>query len=164
MNLWRRLLCFHPPALLEKRPQKLSLEQSPPPSGRTLRFHPPDRPATAKTNEALMFYSALPLPLLSTALSSFTGPRLRRPSPKLLEQSRSFMDAMKAPPWTCSTALRRTSSEHGSGGHRGGTKNWAIREASNFLNSSNQDFIRTGDGGFSQSTMCSLPSDGYDIF
>ncbi|KAK8963730.1 hypothetical protein KSP40_PGU011812 [Platanthera guangdongensis] len=43
-----------PPAQLEKRPKKLCLEQPPPPPVRTLHFHPPDRPATAKTNEALV--------------------------------------------------------------------------------------------------------------
>ncbi|KAK8940761.1 hypothetical protein KSP39_PZI010296 [Platanthera zijinensis] len=53
MNLRRRLLCFHPPALRNAPKSSVWSSHFPPPI-RTLRFHPPDRPATAKSNEALI--------------------------------------------------------------------------------------------------------------
>ncbi|KAK8946130.1 hypothetical protein KSP40_PGU022786 [Platanthera guangdongensis] len=52
MNLRRRLLRFHPPALRNAPKSSVWSSHLPPPF-RTLRFHPPDRSATAETNEAL---------------------------------------------------------------------------------------------------------------
>ncbi|KAK8941259.1 hypothetical protein KSP39_PZI010119 [Platanthera zijinensis] len=54
MNLRRRLLRFHPPALRNSPKSSVWSSHLPPPI-RTLRFHPPDRPATAEPNEALVF-------------------------------------------------------------------------------------------------------------
>ncbi|KAK8969368.1 Axial regulator YABBY 1 [Platanthera guangdongensis] len=53
MNLRRRLLRFHPPALRNAPKSSVWSSHLPPPF-RTLRFHPPDRSATAETNEALV--------------------------------------------------------------------------------------------------------------
>ncbi|KAK8959269.1 hypothetical protein KSP40_PGU009229 [Platanthera guangdongensis] len=52
MNLRRRLLSFHQPALRNAPKSSVWSSHLPPPV-RTVRFHPPDRPATAKTNKAL---------------------------------------------------------------------------------------------------------------
>ncbi|KAK8970603.1 hypothetical protein KSP40_PGU003123 [Platanthera guangdongensis] len=56
MNLRRRLLRFHPPTLRNAPKSSVWSSHLPPPF-RTLRFHPPDRSATAKTNEALNYSS-----------------------------------------------------------------------------------------------------------
>ncbi|KAK8965020.1 E3 ubiquitin-protein ligase ATL6 [Platanthera guangdongensis] len=51
MNLWRRLLRFHPPTLRNAPKSSVWSSHLPPPV-RTLRFHPPNSPATAETESS----------------------------------------------------------------------------------------------------------------